>query len=79
MRRKTHQLLKGGDVEDVVFPIDNEVMNPYNMAKDGKGGHWPKPQKPICPICKNKLKCWILDRSCDMKDDYDFYQKIIRK
>jgi len=36
LRRLTHELLRGGDLEDEIFPIIREVSDVWGMAKDGK-------------------------------------------
>jgi len=37
LRQKTKQILmKEEDLDSVIFPIEDEVMNRWDMAKDGK-------------------------------------------
>lgn len=39
IRRRSKRILEEGDLEDIqeaMFPKQNEVMDPWNMAKDGK-------------------------------------------
>lgn len=36
LRRKIRQIMVKEQIEDWLFPLPNEIQNPYTMAKDGK-------------------------------------------
>ena len=56
IRRTTRRLLEQDDLDDIVFPIPDEVMGVWSMQKDGKC--WHKEEKsPDCDNCRDKIRC----------------------
>lgn len=81
MRRKVRMQLSRDDREEAIFPVQDEIMDLWEMSKDGKT-RAEKVDKPDCNNCHNKLNCLVdtdYKTECRIWCRWNWYQKAFRK